>query len=237
MEQLALFKKRGGARPDAGRPPLGHHAKPPHRSRPHVTIHTPVHITLRLARGPSATLRNRHIYRALHFAVARALHRDDFKVIHISIQHDHVHLVVEATDRDALGRGVRGFAISAARQINATRGTRGTVFPSRYHAEVITSPRHARNTLAYVLNNWRKHGEHRRPFARRWRIDPYSSAACFTGWAEDQSSPTLWPVPPTYDRFTVSRPRSWLLRIGWQLHGGPMSTACDPGSRRRPRSR
>src|SRR5262249_39788193 len=136
-------------------------------------------------------LRNRHVYRALHFAVARSLHRHDFKVIHISIQHDHVHLLVETVSSDALGRGVRGFAISAARQINAPRGTRGAVFPSPYHAEVIASPRHARNTLAYVLNNWRKHGEHRRPVARRWRIDPYSSASCFTGWAETRSSHTL----------------------------------------------
>jgi hypothetical protein len=93
------------------------------------------------------------------------------------------------------------------------------VFPERYPAEVITCPRQARNTLAYVLNNWRKHGEHRVRGARLWRIDPYSSGACFTGWLEDQGSHTLWPVPATYDRMMVSRPRSWLLRTGWQAHG------------------
>ena len=222
-EQLALRyrdkndQRRGGARPGAGRPCKGRHPKPAHRSRPNVDIHKPVHVTLRVVRGIG--LRNRHVYKAVHWAVAICLRREDFKVVHVSIQHDHVHLIVEAASREALGRGMRGFAISAAKQINAIRGTRGTVFPGRYHCEVITCPRQARNTLAYVLNNWRKHGEHRRSFARRWRIDPYSSAACFTGWREDQASPTLWPVPPTYDRMMVSRPRSWLLRAGWQLHG------------------
>jgi len=57
------------------------------------------------------------------------------------------------------------FSISAARQINeaisARRGDRGTgeVIGDRYHARPLTSPRAVRNTLAYVLNNYRHHGE------------------------------------------------------------------------------
>jgi hypothetical protein len=93
------------------------------------------------------------------------------------------------------------------------------VFPDRYHCEVITCPRQARNVLAYVLNNWRKHREDRRVVARAWRIDPFSSGACFGGWLEQADNPMLWAIPPTYDRMMVSRPRSWLLRAGWQGHG------------------
>jgi hypothetical protein len=155
--------------------------------------------------------------------------------VHVSIQHDHVHLLVEATDRDELGKGMRAFAISAARQINSARGTRGNVFPDRYHCEVITCPRQARNTLAYVLNNWRKHREDRRVVARAWRIDPFSSAACFGGWLEQADNPMLWAIPASYDRMTVSRPRSWLLRTGWQVHG-LISIREVPAARSRPRT-
>ena len=37
----------------------------------------------------------------------------------------------------------------------------GKVFPDRYHAQIIRTPRQARHALAYVLNNWRKHGENK----------------------------------------------------------------------------
>jgi hypothetical protein len=58
------------------------------------------------------------------------------------------------------------------------------VFPDRYHAEIVTTPTHARHTLSYVLNNWRKHKEDRVPATRRWLLDPYSTARSFARWAE-----------------------------------------------------
>jgi hypothetical protein len=71
-----------------------------------------------------------------------------------------VHLLVEADDKDALASGMQGFQISAAKHLNAalSRGKpgqrrRGSVFPDRYHAEIITSPRQARHAIAYVLLN------------------------------------------------------------------------------------
>src|SRR5205814_9644640 len=91
--------------------------------------------------------------------------RCDFRIVHLSIQRTHLHLLVEADDKAALASGMQGFQISAAKQLNAaiSRGKpqrrRGTVFPDRYHAEIITSPRQARHSLAYVLANWRKHRE------------------------------------------------------------------------------
>lgn len=220
MCQLAIEfpPGHGGKRKGAGRKPKnGVKAGQAHVSRPAITEHLPVHVTMRVVRGQS--LRKRHLYKALHWSVAVCLKRRDFRVVHVSIQHDHVHLIVEAENRKALGKGMRGFAISAARQINAARGTTGNVFPDRYHCEVITCPRQARNTLAYVLNNWRKHREDRRVVARAWRIDPYSSGCNFTGWAEDADSPILWATPPTYERMMVSLPRSWLLKKGWRVHG------------------
>ena len=86
---------------------------------------------------------------------------------------------------------------------------------SRYHAEVISTPRHARHTLCYVLNNWRRHKEDRSSATSAWILDPYSSAVSFDGWNER----TQWDVPPDYEALPVARPETWLLREGWKRHG------------------
>src|SRR5690606_5871523 len=114
----------------------------------------------------------------------------DFRIVHTSIQANHVHLLLEADSKLALARGMQAFQISAARRLNQVdidgsgRRRQGPVFPDRYHVEVVTTPTHARHSLSYVLNNWRKHKEDRVPATKQWVLDPYSSAASFTGWRE-----------------------------------------------------
>ena len=113
-------------------------------------------------------MRRRFTYRAIREATLTTARREDFRIVHVSIQRTHVHLLVEANDKDALASGMQGFQISAAKHLNAaiSRGRpgprrRGTVFPDRYHAQIITSPRQARHAMSYVLSNWRKHEEDR----------------------------------------------------------------------------
>jgi len=53
---------------------------------------------------------------------------------------------------------------------------------NHYHARPLTSPRVVRNTLAYVLNNYRPHGEDQVGVARAWKADPFSSGPLFFGW-------------------------------------------------------
>ena len=140
-----------------------------------------------------------------------------------------MHLLVEADDKAALASGMQGFQISAAKHLNAAinKGQpgprrRGTVFPDRYHAEIITSPRQARHALSYVLNNWRKHREDRAAPMSSWRIDWFSSAAMFPGWAEYGDKAFLGRGPVTYDPLIVYQPKTWLLSVGWQK-AGPIS--------------
>ena len=118
--------------------------------------------------GAVGNLRRRFTYRAIREATLTTARREDFRIVHVSIQRTHVHLLVEAKDKQALSSGMQGFQISAAKHLNAaiSKGKpgprrRGTVFPDRYHAEIITSPRQAHHTLRYVLGNWRKHQEDR----------------------------------------------------------------------------
>ena len=157
--QQVLFKNRGGKRRGAGRRPKGRRAGSPHKARPELKARHPVHVVLRVI-GAVGSLRRRFTYRAIREATLTTARRDDFRIVHVSIQRTHVHLLVEADGKRALASGMQGFQISAAKHLNAaiSKGKpgprrRGTVFPDRYHAEIITSPRQARHALAYVLVN------------------------------------------------------------------------------------
>ena len=218
-----VFRTHGGKRPGAGRKPAGKRPGARHVARPEHNPRHPVHVTLRVV-GSVGVLRRRDTYLALREATIVTAKRESFRIVQMSIQRDHVHLVAEAADKEALSQGVRGFSISAARQINkaitARGGDRrtGRVFADRFHARPLTSPRAVRNALAYILQNWRKHGEDQAPFARTWKVDPFSSGALFFGWKELEHTPFLWPLPPTYLPLIVLRPRTWLLQSWSRFH-------------------
>jgi REP element-mobilizing transposase RayT len=236
-EQLALWKQRGGKRRRAGRPPKGKRAGSPHKARPVHNKRHPVHVVLRVIRAVG-NLRRRCVYQAIREATLTTALREDFRIVHLSIQRTHVHLLVEADHAKALARGMQGFQISAAKHLNAaiSKGRpgprrRGVVFPDRYHAEVITSPRQARHALSYIMNNFRKHEEDRRAPMSEWQVDWFSSAAMFPGWAEYGDEAFLWRGPPTYDPLIVWQPRTWLLRAGWKK-AGPISCREVPSAKR-----
>jgi REP element-mobilizing transposase RayT len=185
------------------------------------------------------SLRRLDLYRAFRKATQKAARRQDFRIVHISLQRTHVHLIVEADDRQALSRGMQGFEVSAAKHVNRAFGRRphgalrrGAVFSDRYYAEIITSPRQARHTLSYVLNNWRKHREDGNAHRVGWRIDWFSSACAFDGWAEATSDPRVLRAPPNYEPLHVTSPKTWLLNRGWKLHGETISRLEVPSNRR-----
>jgi REP element-mobilizing transposase RayT len=218
-----VFRTHGGKRRGAGRKPKGKRPGESHTERPEHDPRHPVHVTIRVV-GSASGLRCKDLYLALREATIVTAKREDFRIVHMSIQRDHIHLIVESDSKASLSKGVRGFSISAARQINkaitARGGDRrtGKVIGDRFHARPLTNPRAVRNALAYALGNWRHHGEDRAHFARTWRVDPFSSGAVFTGWKELEGSPVLWPLPPTYHPLLVFRPRTWLLRSWDRFH-------------------
>ena len=234
--QLVLFPKRGGKRRGAGRPPKGARAGSPHKQRPFLHARYPVHVTLR-AISAVGNLRRRCVYQAIREATLTTARREDFRIVHLSIQHNHVHLIVEASNKNALASGMQGFQISAAKHLNAaiSKGRpgprrRGTVFPDRYHAEIITSPTQARHALAYVMNNFRRHREDLTAPVSTWKVDWFSSGIMFPGWAEYGDAPFLWRGPPTYDPLITYQPKTWLLREGWK-RAGTISCREIPSSR------
>jgi len=228
-------RKRKGVR--LGRPPKGPRSSERHKKRPAIKASEPIHVTLRVADDIGRIgLRKRSVYKAVREAMFVTYGREDCRIVHLSIQDNHVHLLVEAEDRMALARGMQAFQISAAKHINAavsnagswwerrklrvkSKRRKGSVFPDRYHEEIIRTPRQARNALAYVLNNWRKHREHKADHARTWLIDPFSTGWSFDGWKERADEPFVWKLRASYEPIMSWRPRTWLLTTGWRRYG------------------
>ncbi len=218
MKQLALplgsVRTWGGKRSGAGRKPRSG-ARPgvPHRPRPHHRGPHPVHVTLR-ARGGLPPLREQALHGAIRDAI-RAASRSQkigrgFRVVHYSLQRDHVHLIVEATNGTLLSRGVQGLTVRVARAINRVLcGQRGGVFPDRFHSRELRSPREVRNALVYVLMNFRKHA---RRVAPPEAVDGYSSAPWFDGFLHVVG-------PPPAEESPVVTAETWLAKTGWRRRG------------------
>jgi REP element-mobilizing transposase RayT len=227
-QRAALPKKR-----PVGRPRKGRFAGAPHKRRPELSKNHPVHVVLRVT-SAIGSLRKRFMYSALREATIAVAMRElnetengAFRIVHISIQRDHVHLIVEADNKRALSRGMQSFQISAAKHLNRafsekcklTERRRGSVFPDRFHQEIITTRKQARHTLSYVLNNWRKHREDRGELARTWNVDPFSTGAVFGGWKALEGQPLMWSLRETYKPLVVYLPKTWLLYEGWRMYG------------------
>jgi putative transposase len=208
--RLVERSRWGGARFRAGRKRgPGRRPSVAHRSRPQLEARHPALVTLR-ARDGLSWLRSRLAYRAIEDALASSS-RDDFRVVHFSVQRDHVHLITEADDERSLSRGMRGLAIRCALAVNRAVGRKGRVWGDRYHASALRTPRMVRNALVYVLANARKHGR------IRGGIDPCSSARWFDGYSAPPPNTSLLSaeISPRPTRAS----RTWLLRVGWRRHG------------------
>lgn len=203
-------RPHGGKRPGAGRKKSAKKLGGAHRKRPALSMQHPVHATLRTVRNVPR-LRQRCFYEAVRRVLVRYLEALDFRVVHLSIQHNHLHFLIEAAGKRALSTGMQSLTINLARAINAACGRRGKVFAFRYHATQIKTARYAFNALSYVLNNWRRHREDTAP--HRGHLDLFSSAVSFNGWTQP------FQPPAKHEPLPVSRPRTGLLESGWQHFG------------------
>ena len=127
--QLDLpFEARAKARRRAGRKPAKGRRNMRHRARPvHVSSH-PLHVVLRSKFRP---LRSRFVFPTLRKALAKAARvRSDFRVVQFSVQSDHLHLIVEASDRVTANLEARGAAMQEARFVVDSLAN-GRKFPHR----------------------------------------------------------------------------------------------------------
>ncbi|MCP5039441.1 MAG: hypothetical protein GY944_00340 [bacterium] len=207
----------GGYRPGAGRPrKQGAEQKVARErfSRPAV-----VHVTTSV-RDELPNLRQRTVARAVVTALWAGATRVGFRLVHFSIQSNHLHLIVEASNWRGLSRGMQALKVRVARALNGALHREGTVFAQRYHAHLLRTPTEVRNAVRYVLNNRRRH-QQRQP-AVGW-IDPLSTARWFDGY-RDREAEGRSPMPVA---------RTFLLTEGWRRgRGGRFSVDDIPGKRR-----
>ena len=146
------------------------------------------------------------------------------------MQKRHLHLIIEADDALALGRGMQALSIRLARQINRALGRRGTVFVDRYFSRALCTPGETRACINYVLRNQLKHKRQRGKAHNPFDLDVCSSSKRFTGWKEIR-------IELPDDGSPIGRPRCWLLREGWmgpEGHRRLLSVHEEPACWKRP---
>ena len=164
------------------------------------------------------SLRGKAFIREIRKSFLAVRERLDFRLLEYSFQTNHVHLIVEADDHQALGRGMISISSRIARAAQRVYRLTGRVISSGYHARRLKTPREVYRAIVYVLLNARKHWRQRhRSDPPRVCLDEASSARWFEGFSRalpaDRSGES-----------EVSRARSWLGRVGWRWYG-----RIDPG--------
>lgn len=199
QQPLRFSNTWGGARVGAGRPRGSRTSERiPHTPRPRVTKHRPHHITVRVTRG-TWNLRSQRCFRPIGEAFAALRAREDFRVVHFSVQHNHLHLVVEASSRRVMSNTMRALLSRVARELNRIMRAAGARFDDRYHEHILKTPSETRNALLYVIGN---RGVH----LARWGRAPPRDFDPFSSLAADA---------------LIQPPKSWLLLEGWK--GPPRS--------------
>jgi REP element-mobilizing transposase RayT len=203
---------RGGPRLGAGRP-RGKRPRVLHRRRATIDAHAPQHVTIRV-RGGLPTLRQPRFVRGFRMTLSQACARHGFRVVHYSIQRDHVHLLVEAQDRYTIACGMKRLGARLGKLANRLFQRKGQVLDGRYHLRALRTPLEVRRALCYVLLNHRHHAAKRgRPVHRQAAPDPASSGRWFDGWRVDTGP------PDPADTREIAPAQTWLLRTGWRRHG------------------
>lgn len=132
----------GGARAGAGRKAAAR-ARVWHRGREEFPERHPGLVTIRV-RGDVPSLRGVPFVRAMESSLRACRQRAAFRVVHYSIQSDHVHLLIEAVDAAALACGMKSVGARLARAVNRVFGRRGAVLDGRYHHRALRTPREVR---------------------------------------------------------------------------------------------
>jgi REP-associated tyrosine transposase len=162
------FRTWGGKRKGAGRPAQRERPGVAHRARPLLARRFPVHVTWRMKKSVW-NLRSRRCFTVLRQAFL-AGSKNGFRVVHHSVQGNHLHMIVEAEDQRVLSRGMQGLGTRVARGLNRVMQRAGSVLDDRFHAHILRTPTEVRRVRNYLVNNARHH------YGQTWR-DEYTSEA------------------------------------------------------------
>ena len=187
----------------------------PHDTRVVHDKNHPVHVTIRrVALGPS--FRSQLVCAAIRGVIAGAK-RKGVRVLHYSVQENHLHLMVEGESAADLSNQMRTLFSRVAFAVNAVVQRRGRLFRDRHHRHALKTPREVRNALVYIVFNDRKHHASAASVRSGPRAAPTVDRCSSVYWMHDWSP---MDKPPdgcilSLDDAPTSRPETWLARWGW----------------------
>ena len=138
----------------AGRKPI-HDKGIRHIQRERFERESSFHITIKV-RQEKSDLQNKMILKALHRAIMKARYKS-LKVIHYTLEFNHIHLLVEAYNQEQLSNCMQSFGVTLAKMINKVKFKKGRVYKHRYHLRRLSSVMELKNVLKYIFNNGIKH--------------------------------------------------------------------------------
>jgi REP element-mobilizing transposase RayT len=78
----------------------------------------PVHVTMRMRHDVRANLRQGKLYHQARRVLRETRKHLRCRIVHFALIGNHLHLIVEAADGDALKAAMKGFAVRMARKVN-----------------------------------------------------------------------------------------------------------------------
>ena len=199
MKQLKLNiyqGRHGGRRPGSGRKRI-HSPGVAHRTRDKVNLKTALHVNFKL----KTLIRNKACLKHLQKAIQNA-RSHGLRVLHFSLQSNHVHFILEAKDNETLTKGMRSLTITFAKGIG-----KGRVQLERYHLHVLRSVRETRNAVHYVVFNQQKHTGLKRAY-----VDSYSSLGMIKDLRVLAKSAKILIIFRKIHEFPLDQPLGWCLR-------------------------
>ena len=157
-------------------------------------------------------------------ALARAVRlarRFGLRVVHFAVQSNHIHLIVEASSKGVLTRGMRSLTTSIAKAVHRFIGFGfcGKVLKARYHAHILKTPTEVKRALRYVVFNLAKHR------STPASVDPYSSVRLLEQVEELVTSGEYRQIKRDLDKEAswnheingaFVKAGTWLLAKGWR---------------------
>ena len=189
--------KRGGLRPGCGRKRI-HSQGVAHRRREKITARTALHINFKVR----ASIRNKHCLNILKRAIRNSRSKG-LRVIHFSLQSNHIHLIVEATHNAILTKGMRSLTITFSKGV-----ARGRIQIERYHLHVLKTLRETRNAVHYVLFNEQKHFG-----LKKAHVNDFSSLGAIRGLRKLAQSASMTIIVRKIEEINfLDAPKGWVIR-------------------------
>ena len=211
--QLKGTSGHGGSRVGSGRPKNSKFIS--HVERPHIKRNMAIHVNLHLKETlTSINLRTKDFFKLFRQAVKTARGRG-LRIVHYSLMHNHLHLIIEAASNEELSKGMQSFALSLSKLVNYRVSARiKKLWQDRYWMRLLPSPREIKIALQYVLKNPQK------KFSSPTVMDLYSSVLTMSVDVIEKLFPDLRfnPPPDLIARFNplkeeiLHRPTSYLLK-------------------------